>query len=341
MWKNSIKLIQPHFSKGRFSNPFPAYEGQRLLHHVQWMWNRRHTKALSPTKEELHDALYIAPPKEHNMHHTPSHNSQTIHLTWMGQSTMLVQMGGLNIVTDPMFSDICSPVSFYGPKRLVAAPYTPASLPPIDVIVVSHDHYDHLDLPSVRQIGNTPKWFVPHGMGKWLGSVGITNVVELGWWQSASYKGVEFIATPAQHWSGRSPFDQWCSLWCGWAIHAPKSKFYFCGDSGYCPAFQQIGEELGPFDLAALPIGGYEPEWFMKSHHMSPREAVQTHIDVKSKKSFAMHWGTFVFTDEHVLDPPKQLLEAAIKSGVDTFSFSKLGQTLTALPDKETLVVRK
>jgi len=241
----------------------------------------------------------------------------------------------LNILTDPMFSDICSPFSWIGPKRLLPSSFTPSSLPPIDVIMVSHDHYDHLDLPSVRAIGNGPRWIVPLGMGKWLGALGITNVSELGWWQSTSYKDVEFIATPAQHWSGRSPLDQWRSLWCGYAIHAPKSKFYFCGDSGYNSVFEQIGAELGPFDLAALPIGGYEPEWFMRSHHMSPREAVQTHIDVKAKKSFAMHWGTFVFTDEHVLHPPKRLLEASTKQGVTNFAFSRLGESLVALPDSD------
>lgn len=338
--KVSTALIQPFFRRGKFSNPFPAYEGQKLLHHLKWMWGRKHTKAAIPTEKELHEALRLAPHPHHShgsIRYTPHQESSAIQMTWIGQSTMLVQMGGLNIVTDPMFSDICSPVSFIGPKRLVSAPYTPDSLPPIDAIVVSHDHYDHLDLPSVRAIGNGPRWFVPSGMGKWLGSVGITNVVELGWWKSEIYKGVEFIATPAQHWSGRSPLDQWCSLWCGWAIHAPKARFYFCGDSGYCTAFQQIGAELGPFDLAALPIGGYEPEWFMRSHHMSPREAVQTHLDVKAKKSFAMHWGTFVFTDEHVLAPPKHLMEATVKKGVDSFAFSKLGQSLVALPDRDFL----
>lgn len=335
--KVSTKLIQPLFKRGRFSNPFPAYEGQKLSQHINWMWNRRHTKAPAPELQALHDALLLPPDQRtmDNIRHPPHATSQAIQMTWIGQSTMLVQMGGLNILTDPMFSDICSPVSFVGPKRLVQAPFSVESLPPIDVVLVSHDHYDHLDLPSVRALGNGPRWFVPHGMGKWLKSVGIDNATELGWWKSESYKGVEFISTPAQHWSGRSPLDQWTSLWCGWAVMAPRSKFYFCGDSGYCPAFEQIGHELGPFDLSALPIGGYEPEWFMKSHHMSPREAVQTHLDIKSKKSFAMHWGTFVFTDEHVLAPPKDLKIALDAKGVDNFAVSKLGQSFIALPDTD------
>lgn len=333
----STKLIQPIFKSGRFANPFPTYEGQKLMQHLQWMWGRKHTKAPLPKMQDLHEALLLPPSSstKDTIKYTPYENSAAIQTTWIGQSTMLVQMGGLNILTDPMFSEICSPVSFIGPKRLITAPFTPADLPRIDAVIISHDHYDHLDLPSVVALGNTPKWFVPLGMGKWLASLGITNVSELGWWKAETYKGVEFIATPAQHWSGRSPMDQWRSLWCGWAVHAPKSRFYFCGDSGYCSAFQQIGAELGPFDLAALPIGGYEPEWFMRGHHMSPREAVQTHIDVRAKKSIAMHWGTFVFTDEHVLAPPKDLLQAVASRGITNFAVSKLGQSFIALPDMD------
>lgn len=333
----STKLIQPLFKRGRFANPFPAYEGQKLMQHIQWMWGRKHTKAARPPHHQIQEALLLPPSSltSDSIKFTPHQNSSAIQTTWIGQATMLVQMGGLNILTDPMFSDVCSPVSFVGPKRLVAAPLSPSDLPPLDVIVISHDHYDHLDLPSVKKIGNKPKWFVPLGMGKWFASLGITNLVELCWWKSEFYKGVEFVATPAQHWSGRSPLDQWSSLWCGWAILAPKSKFYFCGDSGYCEAFKQVGAELGPFDLAALPIGGYEPEWFMKSHHMSPREAAMTHMDIKAKKSFAMHWGTFVFTDEHILAPPKDLMKATQSLGVENFAVTKMGQSFIALPDSE------
>jgi len=329
----STKLIQPLFKKGRFSNPFPTYEGQKLLQHIQWMWGRKHTKAPHPSLSDLHEALVMGNPSRESIKHTPHEKSKAIQTTWIGQSTLLVQMGGINILTDPMFSEICSPVSFLGPKRLISAPFSISDLPKIDIVLISHDHYDHLDLPSVKALGNNPKWIIPQGMGKWFHKLGITNVSELGWWKSVFHKDIEIIATPAQHWSGRSPMDQWQSLWCGYAVHAPNSKFYFCGDSGYCDVFKQIGAELGPFDLSALPIGGYEPEWFMKSHHMSPKEAVQTHVDIKSKKSFAMHWGTFVFTDEHVLAPPKDLLKATTSQGVNNFAVSKLGQSFIALPD--------
>jgi len=245
----------------------------------------------------------------------------------MGQSTVLVQLGGLNILTDPIFSEYASPLSFAGPQRIRPPPLTISQLPHIDAVVISHDHYDHLDFPSLAKIGNKAKWFVPLGMGKWLSAAGITNAVELGWWSKHFHKGVEFIATPAQHWSGRSPFDAWRSLWCGWAIHAPNSRFYFAGDTGYCDAFKQVGHELGPFDLAAIPIGGYEPRWFMKSHHMSPEDAVLTHIDVRSMNSIGIHWGTFVFTDEHIMEPPAKLKEAAQLCNAK-FGVLQLGETM-------------
>lgn len=331
---HNIQLIRPLFSGGRFANPFPTYTGQKLTQHLQWYWNRKNTKAPLPLKHELEDLLPLHPVSHHMHAKSPGSHESKIILTWIGQSTILVQMGGLNILTDPIFSEYASPVSFAGPRRLRPPPIGIHQLPRIDAVIVSHDHYDHLDLPSVRKLGNNVKWFVPLGMGKWLAAAGITNAVEFGWWSRIFYKGVEFIATPAQHWSGRSPLDQWRSLWCGWAVHAPNSRFYFCGDTGYCDAFKQVGNELGPFDLAAIPIGGYEPRWFMKSHHMSPEDAVLTHIDLRAKQSVGIHWGTFVFTDEHIMDPPAKLQEYSQHKNTNCF-VTRLGETIV-VENKET-----
>ncbi|CAG2177336.1 unnamed protein product, partial [Oppiella nova] len=169
------------------------------------------------------------------------------------------------------------------------------------------DHYDHLDLGSVQALntrfGSHLHWFVPSGLKGWMrGAVGVTrNVVELEWWQSAripSKPDVQFVMTPAQHWTGRGLTDERRVLWGSWAVVGPKHRFFFAGDTAYCPVFKQIGEMYGPFDLAAIPIGAYEPRWLIESEHVDPEQAVQIHEDIGSKLSVGVHWGTFALAHE-------------------------------------------
>lgn len=260
-------------------------------------------------------------------------------VTWLGHATLLVQWQGKNILTDPHFSERASPVSWAGPKRAVPPPLTIKELPPIDVIVISHDHYDSLDTESVRQLSKhhpQARFFVPLGIGRWLAAKGVpeTQVEEMDWWDERLHRGLTVTATPVQHWCRRSLWDTNENLWAGWAIRDDHFNFFFVGDSGYAPHFKEIGRRLGPFDLAAIPIGAYEPRWFMSFAHMDPGESVQVHRDLKAKHSVAMHWGTFVLTDEPLDEPPQELAKHLRKSQFppEDFFILKHGET-RQLPD--------
>ena len=192
-----------------------------------------------------------------------------------------------------------------GPRRYRRAAVSVNELPEINAVLISHNHYDHLDYDSVvalnNRFGASLHWFVPLGLSQWIRDVGIVNVVELDWWQQScvpSHADVQFIMTPAQHWSRRGAFDVCKTLWGSWTIIGPQHRFFFSGDTGYCSVFEQIGQMYGPFDLAAIPIGAYEPRWFMAGQHVNPEEAVQMHVDLRSKQSVAIHWGTFALAHE-------------------------------------------
>lgn len=232
--------------------------------------------------------------------------------TWLGHATFLVQMDGINMLTDPMFSERASPVQFAGPKRITKFPIDPADLPPIDIVVISHNHYDHLDLNSVQLLGNSPLWFVPLGLKSWFKRQGITNVVELDWWESYTLSsGATVTLTPARHFSARTLWNRNKILWGSWLMQSHNRKIYFAGDTGYGMHFRQIGDRFGPIDVSLIPIGAYNPEWFMGSVHINPRQVIQAHLDLKSVRTIAMHWGTFILTDEPVDEPPRLFKEAA------------------------------
>jgi N-acyl-phosphatidylethanolamine-hydrolysing phospholipase D len=228
----------------------------------------------------------------------------TIQITWIGHATFLIQVAGINILTDPIFSDRASPVSFAGPRRLLPPAISQEHLPPIQLTIISHNHYDHLDRMSVTKLGNRVKFLVPLGMSKWFREAGLNNVTELDWWQSAEFGKIRLHCVPAQHFSMRTPFDHNKILWASWVLETPKGNIFFAGDTGYSEDFREIGQKLGPMRLALIPIGGYMPRWFMKSMHLNPQEAVQVHQDVQSQQSIGMHWGTFKLTEEPLAEPP-------------------------------------
>ena len=276
-------------------------------------------------------------------------------ITWIGHSTMLLQMGGLNILTDPVFSERASPVSFAGPKRYQPPGIALKDLPRIDLVLISHNHYDHLDVESVRalnaQAGGAPLFIVPLGVKKWMAGEGITNVQQLDWWDSRTVKTaqgeVELHFTPVQHWSARSLGDRRATLWGGYALFAPDLHFYFSGDTGYSQDFidtqkhfaaRQTSALGGGFDIALIAVGAYEPRWFMKEQHVNPEEAVQIHLDLQAKRSIGVHWGTFDLTDESLDQPPKELALARRAKGLaqDTFDVMAIGQTLK-LPRRKAL----
>jgi L-ascorbate metabolism protein UlaG (beta-lactamase superfamily) len=228
-----------------------------------------------------------------------------------------------------MFSERASPVSLAGPKRLALPGAALKDLPKIDAVIISHNHYDHLDADSVKAIGDGPRYFVPLGFSQWFNSRGINNVQELDWWGSAELRGLRFHSVPAQHFSSRTPFDRNEMLWSGWVIETRAGKIYFSGCTGYAPLFQEIGKRLGPMRLSFIPVGGYSPRWFMKAMHVDPPEAVRIHQDVRSEQSVGMHWATFKLTDEHLSEPPVYLRKALKEAGIDEnrFSVMNIGET--------------
>jgi N-acyl-phosphatidylethanolamine-hydrolysing phospholipase D len=240
-------------------------------------------------------------------------------VTWIGHSTFLIQIAGVNILTDPHWSERASPVSFAGPRRLVPPGMRFEDLPPIHAVVISHDHYDHLDEPTVRRIAreHQARFFVPLGHRAWLADAGVEDVVELDWWQSAQFRGLTFVCTPAQHSSGRTLTDQNERLWSSWAVIGAQRRLFFAGDTGYWPGLAAIGDRLGPFDLAAIPIGGYYAWTRGHPNHVNPEEAVQLLEDVRGRLMVPMHWGTFDMNREPFREPPDRLFAEALRRGIE------------------------
>lgn len=243
--------------------------------------------------------------------------------TWLGHASFLVQMDGINLLTDPHFSPRASPLRHAGPERLIPVPIAPVDLPLIDVVLISHNHYDHLDAPSLRWLAEShaPLFVVPLGVGPLLRRLGAERVVELDWWVRHRRGGLDVMAVPAQHFSGRGLGDHNASLWCGYVFEADGRRVYFAGDTGYSPDFAEIGRRCAPLDLALLPIGAYEPRAFMRTMHVNPEEAVRIHQQVGSRLSLAMHWGTFRLTLEPIDEPPRRLAEARRSAGVPEAAF--------------------
>ena len=265
---------------------------------------------------------------------TPRAAPAEITITWVGHSTLLLQLGGMNVLTDPMWSRRASPFSFAGPRRWVAPGINFHDLPPIDVVLQSHNHYDHLDGPSVRALVRTypdASWFVPLGLEAFVRRRGATIVRELEWWQAADVGSVRVTCVPAQHFSGRSLVDRGETLWCSWALATSNgSRVFFAGDTGYHPEFPLIGRRCGPFDVALLPIGAYEPRWFMRYLHMNPEEAVEAFRGLGANVMVPIHWGTFKLTDEAMDEPPVRARAAFAASGLPLARYRQLahGETL-------------
>ena len=258
---------------------------------------------------------------------------QKNYAVWIGHATYLINNGDINILTDPIFSKRASPLGFAGPKRMIPAVMNLSDLPKIDLVVVSHNHYDHLDIWSLKKLNKlNPRtiFLVPIGDGKKLIRAGIKNVHEMNWWDEFSHSETTFNFTPVQHWSKRGLFDRNKSLWGGWFFQTKDLALYHAGDTGYSSDFKTTYERLGAPDYSFIPIGAYDPRWFMKDSHVNPEEAVQIALDLKTPHSFGMHWGTFILTDEPVLEPPLRLKEALKEQNLasDFFISPKPGEIL-------------
>ena len=306
-----------------FGSPAPAIDG--LLHHQLTGFRNVSPSYSYPLTER---ALHLF--RRHRVARGPAFQTVTndgaevrkgrgTTVTWVGHSTLLVQVDGLNLLTDPHWGDRASPVDFAGPRRMIPPGIRFEDLPRIDAVVISHDHYDHLDRETVTRLAadHHPTFFVPLGIKAWLGGIGIDQVVELDWWQSASLRGVTFVCTPAQHSSGRGLLDQNRRLWSSWVVLGRARRFFFAGDTGYYDGLIEIGRRFGPFDLAALPIGGYSDRRVHHPNHLNPEEAARLLDELPSALMVPMHWGTFDFNREPFREPPDRLLREALARGIE------------------------
>jgi L-ascorbate metabolism protein UlaG (beta-lactamase superfamily) len=274
-------------------------------------------KRFKPPQLNVDRALVANPPAD------------KIQVTWIGHSTFLIQHQKFTILTDPVFSKRVSPISFLGPKRYAPPALTIEELPPIDAVIISHSHYDHMDTASLKALGNKPHYFVPLGIKPWLISKGIApeKISEMDWWEHKNFKNRRFILTPARHFSNRHFLDLNRTLWGGWMIESAGKKIYFAGDTGYTPAFREIGRRFAPVDLSFIPIGAYDPYMATRTVHIVPRQSVQIHRDIQSKQSIGMHWGTFKLTGEPMKEPPELLQKELSRRNSNHFNVMKIGET--------------
>lgn len=311
-------IASDHFDGRRFTNydGTKAHGGAALF---RWMMNREPGQ----WEEDL---------REDYGKHPLRHFRDGIRITFVNHSTFLIQVDGINILTDPVWSKRVSPVSWAGPKRMRLPGIRFEDLPPIHVVAISHNHYDHLDIPTMRLLagGHHPRIVVPLGVKSFLEKEGMANVSEIDWWGEQDLgNGVTLKAVPAQHFSGRGMFDRDATLWCGFVLKTSAGSIYFAGDTGYnARMFQDIAEKAGPIRFALLPIGAYKPEWFMSPIHTSPKEAVKIHLDLAPEKSIATHFGTFPLADDGRDDPVIDLRAALAERGVsdDDFLVMKEGE---------------
>lgn len=262
----------------------------------------------------------------------PSSSTNTI-VTFIGHSTFLIQTPAGNLITDPVFVDHAGPWGRLGPRRVRRPAVAFDDLPHIDVVLLSHNHYDHCDLRTLRALAvrDDPPVITPLGNARLLRRAKVTRVTELDWWQeTTTARNITLTATPAHHFSARTPFDRNRALWSGFMIEAGGRRIYFAGDTAYTPFFRDIRHRLGAPDVSLLPIGAYEPRWFMRSVHMNPEEAVQAHLDLESRESIAMHFGTFQLTTEGIDEPVRALDKARRIRHVPEGSFRALGEGASA-----------
>lgn len=308
-----------HFDGKKFFNPSGAHVAG-LKSMVRWARGSRKPWPKHVVRPKIH-----LPP--------PPKDDSTLHVTFINHVTFLIRTQNWSLITDPHFSLRASPFSILGPKRVCKPGIELSEIPQIDYQLISHNHYDHMDLKSLKWIQKKyqPKIFAPLKNGDYMAKKGIHGTHEMDWWQSHEVDGLKITLVPAQHWSARSLNDRNHMLWGGFVIEFAKHKIFFAGDTGYADHFKEINMRLGDMTISLLPIGAYEPRWFMHKHHMNPEDAVIAHQDLNSQFSIGMHFGTFRLTNEGIDDPIHDLSAALIKHSVDKKKFvaPQFGETFT------------
>ena len=297
------------FAEERFSNSDGMKNEKSLSEVLKWSWSREEPKKEFIKTNENINLKSLRELKEYAL--------------WIGHSTFLINNGNLTILTDPIFSNRASPLTFAGPKRLIKPVIKIKDLPKVDVITISHNHYDHLDINSLRKIQKkfpNVKILVPKGDLKLLKNYNLNNSHEFLWWEEITINNTNFTFTPAQHWSARGLRDRNKSLWGSWFIKNGDRNIFHAGDTGYSKDFIEIRNRLGEVDFAMIPIGAYDPQWFMSYSHVNPEEALNIAKDLNAKKSIGMHWGTFILTDEPVLEPRDKLKKIVAETTLNFYT---------------------
>lgn len=308
----AVHTKSDHYDGRKFFNPWHNQPPKSFYELLKWQFTSE--KAKWP--EQMND--------NENPNVAESVPRGEIRNTFVNHATQLIQLHEMNILTDPIFDYRASPLSWAGPYRHRLPGVEFNQLPKIHVVLISHNHYDHLSVDSVQKLAEKfdPIFIVPLGNKKLLESAGAKQIIELDWWQkTVVLNGIEIHCVPVQHWSARGLFDRNEALWSGFVVIAYGQKIYFGGDTGYGPHFKETHQRLGAMDLALIPIGAYEPRWFMKDHHMNPDEAVQASLDLGAKLSIGMHFGTFQLTDESADQPMLDLQQALEKYKVPPAKF--------------------
>lgn len=305
---------------GSFRNPWPDSEPRGWRDLLRWSRQRRRRP---PAPTPRRGAFPVAAPAVSY----PRARADDFTATWIGHSTVLLQLGGINVLTDPMFSARAFPVQWMGPRRIMDPALPIDALPPLDAVLLSHSHYDHLDKPAVKRIARAhPRttWIVPHGLAAYVRGWGARDVIELDWWHETVVGALRVTATPARHFSARRLGDRNRSLWCGFALEVGGKRAYFAGDTAYHSEFGVVGARCGPFDFVMIPIGAYDPRWFMHVVHVDPEEAVQVYQDLVAAHTgtplplmLGVHWGTFRLTDEPMDEPPRRTIARWRALGLD------------------------
>ena len=317
-----------HCDGGRFFNPADRLQARGFSELPRWWWQRL------VLREGSHWPRTMPPPQKPALPRNLT--TGQIAVTFIGHSTFLLQLPGLNILTDPIFATRAGPFGVFGPKRVRPAALRLPELPRIDVVLVSHNHYDHLDLAALRWLARQHRPVIVTTLGNkaWLEARGVAGVVELDWWQAHTVRGgLGVTCTPAQHFSARAPWDRCRTLWGGFMLHTSDGPVFFAGDTGWAPHFAEIKSRLGAPALALLPIGAYEPRWFMEPVHMNPDEAVRAHLALGARQSIGMHFGTFQLTNEDIDEPLAALAAARVACGIEPTVFFTLNFGETRLPD--------
>lgn len=304
----------PQWAEGRFVNPQPMWN-DLLGMTLSWTRASAHGSPDSPLPVLHGDGSRFSPPPDSGLR-----------ITWLGHSTQLIELDGAVVLTDPIFGGRASPLTWAGPAPWYDPPVPLAELPPVDVVLISHDHYDHLQEPTIRAMAGWDTTFVaPLGVGAHLEAWGVPadRIRELDWWEQVQVAGLTLVATPARHASGRQAFDQNRTLWAGWALLGPTHRVFFSGDTGLFPALPEIGEKLGPFDVTMVEVGAYDRTW--PDWHLGPEQAVRAHVELQGKVMLPVHWGLWNLANHGWTEPAERVRAEAARRGV-TVAYPRPGE---------------